>query len=215
MPDGITNVAQCYSVSGVMQNWNYLYTNDVKITIEVSCFKCPPSSDLSDHRQGDHAALLIDAEHVRQRLLGFILDGITRKPIRNASFTIAGAEGGRVARSWTDWCLPLTNKYQFYAAALGCFSLTQTESGPSAAVHLNFTLTLLDKTSPATKSAYGYSSAVKVCTPAASELEYLLQTRGTTTSKWPVSPGINWIHLFLLDHFNFFLYFQIKCSRNG
>ena len=36
---------------------------------------------------------------VRRGLHGFILDGKTLKPIRNANFRIAGAEGGKVDRS--------------------------------------------------------------------------------------------------------------------
>ena len=143
------------------------------------------------------------AEQVHRGLDVFIMDGITWKPIRKASFTIAGAEGGKVARSWTDgdyWRLLLPNKYQVTVAAPGYSSVTQMVSVPSAsdaksaAVHVNFTLTPLDKklpvpdtteiTSPATKSADETPNINKVITPAASELEDLLKARATATPEW-------------------------------
>ena len=116
------------------------------------------------------------AEQVHRGLDVFIMDGITWKPIRKASFTIAGAEGGKVARSWTNWRLLLTNKDQFYVVDHGYSSGILTESGPSendakaAVVHLNFALTLLDNrlidmTSTSSITTNGYSSAVKVLTP--------------------------------------------------
>ena len=46
--DGITNSAMWYSVSGGMQDWNYLHTNDFEITMELGCTKYPRHEELDN-----------------------------------------------------------------------------------------------------------------------------------------------------------------------
>ena len=40
--DGITNGADWYVVFGSMQDWIYVNTNAMELTLEVSCAKNPP-----------------------------------------------------------------------------------------------------------------------------------------------------------------------------
>ena len=47
--DGITNGAAWYPTSGGMQDYNYVYHGTMEVTLEVSCCKHPPVTELKKH----------------------------------------------------------------------------------------------------------------------------------------------------------------------
>lgn len=119
--DGITNGAHWYSVSGGMQDWNYLNTNDMEITVEVGCHKFPYAANLTGYWDENRPALLAYLEQVHRGLRGFILDQATGRPVANASISVAGLEK-KVVRSWTDgdyWRLLLPGEYHVTITADG------------------------------------------------------------------------------------------------
>ena len=82
-PNGITNGAQWDPVSGGMQDWNYLNTNDFEITLELSCFKYPLSVELHQLWKDNREALLAFIEKVHMGIKGFVIDKITGEPIKD------------------------------------------------------------------------------------------------------------------------------------
>lgn len=118
--DGITNGAEWYSVTGGMQDWNYVQTNDMEITVEVSCYKFPYSKDIKDYWEKNQKSLLEFMEQVHRGIRGFVLD-VNKAAIANATITVQGIEG-KTVRTFTTgdyWRLLLPGEYRVTVAANG------------------------------------------------------------------------------------------------
>ncbi|VDK41725.1 unnamed protein product [Anisakis simplex] len=81
---GITNGAKWYSVSGGMQDFNYLATNAFEITLELSCEKFPNGSMLPQFWEDNKNALLKFLSMAHLGIKGIVVDRITGQPIQNA-----------------------------------------------------------------------------------------------------------------------------------
>ncbi|PAV55980.1 hypothetical protein WR25_14349 [Diploscapter pachys] len=81
---GITNGAKWYSVSGGMQDFNYLATNAMEITLELSCEKMPSGETLPQLWEDNQKALMEYMWKVHAGVKGTIYDQLTGEPIEKA-----------------------------------------------------------------------------------------------------------------------------------
>ena len=91
--DGITNGAKWYPLEGGMQDWNYFYTNDFDITLELSCIKKPFEKRLGMYWFDNKEPLLALIEEVHTGIKGMILDSKTNSSVgANASIRVNGID---------------------------------------------------------------------------------------------------------------------------
>uniref|UniRef100_A0A183J5B5 Peptidase_M14 domain-containing protein n=1 Tax=Soboliphyme baturini TaxID=241478 RepID=A0A183J5B5_9BILA len=63
--NGIVNGASWYTLSGGLQDWSYLNTNDFHLTIEMNCFKYPYASMLHRYWNEHKYSLLLFLDQVK------------------------------------------------------------------------------------------------------------------------------------------------------
>ncbi|KAL3998457.1 Zinc carboxypeptidase family protein [Acanthocheilonema viteae] len=85
--NGITNGALWYHVAGGMQDWQYINTNCLEITIEMGCYKFPERSMLQQLWNDNKYSLFAYMEYVHRGIKGFVLDQ-EGYPVKNAVLSI-------------------------------------------------------------------------------------------------------------------------------
>ncbi|XP_041656368.1 carboxypeptidase D isoform X2 [Cheilinus undulatus] len=142
--DGITNGAEWYDVPGGMQDYNYLYGNCLEITMELSCCKYPPASELQKEWDLNRESLLVYIEQVHIGVHGYVKEAIDGSAVVNASILVEGIHHNLTSGDYGEYYrLLIPGTYNITAVAPGYTSITlkgvQVLEGK--ATELNFTLT--------------------------------------------------------------------------
>jgi len=85
---GITNGAAWYSVSGGMQDYNYLASNCFELTVELGCDKYPPGGRLPSLWGENRAALYAFMWGAHTGVKGLVTDAISGLPIAGAVISV-------------------------------------------------------------------------------------------------------------------------------
>merc|ERR1712071_200781 len=89
-PEGITNGAYWYELEGGMQDFNYVHSNSFELTLELSCCKYPPASDLPTEWSLNKKPLLNFIASTHRGVRGLILDKETQEPVPKAYVVVEG-----------------------------------------------------------------------------------------------------------------------------
>ena len=139
--NGITNGAAWYSISGGMQDYNYLNSNCMEITVEQLCDKFPNAGQLRDVWEDNVESLLAFAEQVHRGVRGFVWSA-SGDAIAGAGVAVGGRD--HVVLSGEDgdyWRLLVPGNYTLTVRASGYTTATQNITVlDGEAVTVNFTL---------------------------------------------------------------------------
>lgn len=119
-PQGITNGAYWYDLSGGMQDFNYVFTNCFEITLELSCCKYPSKSELANEWHKNKKSLIEYMKLTHIGIKGLVKD-INGYPINDAEIFIQGVEDKPVKTTERGefWRLLTPGTYNVRAIAFG------------------------------------------------------------------------------------------------
>jgi carboxypeptidase D len=152
---GITNGAKWYSVSGGMQDWNYLVAGCMELTLEIGCYKYPYAKSLPQYWLNNRDALLAYAEQVHRGVHGFVRSTIGR-PIVGAKVIVEGVS--HYVKSHKDgdyYRILLPGKYNLTIEALGYESYTNEIEVPAEGT-LDYNVSLMKDDQLHWASAYDF-----------------------------------------------------------
>ena len=89
---GISNGAEWYLVDNGMQDFNYLFSNCLELTAELSCWKRPPTSHLQSEWENNLDSMLAVLESVHTGVKGKVVVAETGEPLDRASVEVVGRE---------------------------------------------------------------------------------------------------------------------------
>lgn len=125
-PEGITNGASWYSVTGGMQDWNYMFAGVFELTLELGCDKYPMATELPSYWNDNREPLIKYIEQIHSGVHGFIRSSIG-SPIPNAAISVDNIKHTTYSTSYGDyWKLLLPGKYNITVESDG-YELHQDE----------------------------------------------------------------------------------------
>ncbi|XP_063783568.1 carboxypeptidase M [Pseudophryne corroboree] len=144
--NGITNGASWYSVLGGMQDYNYIFSQCMEITLEVSCCKYPASSTLQQFWNDNQVSVMEYMKQVHMGIKGQIFD-VDGNPFPNAIVDVQGRQRicpYRSDRNGEYYLLLLPGTYTLNVTVLNSSiikNITIPQSANFSALTYNFQLT--------------------------------------------------------------------------
>lgn len=140
--DGITNGANWYWISNSMQDWNYYFTSDFEVTIELGCHKIFEERELRQYWNDNRYALLSFVGQVHKGVRGFVQEEGSGLPISNAVITVDGIDHNVTSFTNGDYWRILTPGTYWITASHPDFNpqRLQVTVGEGAALVRNFWL---------------------------------------------------------------------------
>jgi len=113
--DGITNGVEWYAVSGGMQDFNYIFSNCLELTLELSCVKKPEESKLQGEFEKNLEPMIAYLEYASRAVHGVVTDNDgavvpnAKVVVENQGKVVKGTERGEY------WRLLVPGKYKIKA----------------------------------------------------------------------------------------------------
>ncbi|CAL8347076.1 unnamed protein product [Lota lota] len=122
---GIVNRAKWKPITGSMNDFSYLHTNCLELSIFLGCDKFPHESELAYEWEKNREAMLTFMEQVHRGIRGIVKDQ-EGNPITNATVSVEGVEHDVTTAPTGDyWRLLNPGEYQVTVRAEGFTSMTK------------------------------------------------------------------------------------------
>jgi len=117
--NGTTNGAAWYPLTGGMQDYNYIWHGCMEVTLELSCCKFPPATELSQFWDDNRNSLLQFLGEAHRGVKGFVKDQAAQ-PIEGASMKVKGRDVGfQTTKEGEFWRILLPGIYSMEVFAEG------------------------------------------------------------------------------------------------
>jgi carboxypeptidase M len=117
--NGTTNGAAWYPLTGGMQDYHYIWHGVMEITLELSCCKFPPASELQGFWEDNRNAMLKFLGEAHRGVKGFVKND-DFQPIEGASMKIRGRDVGfQTTKEGEFWRILLPGIYTMEVYAEG------------------------------------------------------------------------------------------------
>jgi len=114
-PNGTTNGAAWYPLTGGVQDYSYVWAGTLELTIEMSCCKYPPAAELPSHWNDHRTSLLRYVGEAQRGVRGFVYDGHGR-PLENVAMKVKGRDAPfQTTKHGEFWRILLPGYYRLEA----------------------------------------------------------------------------------------------------